>query len=68
MMGRFAIIEGGVVTNVVLWDGVAECDAIPANAIRLPDYSPVGPGYSSDGTNFSPPLLDELGNIVQHSV
>ena len=53
-MTRYAIIENGVVGNVALWDGATEW-ADAAGAIPLPEDSPVGPGYTYDGTAFTAP-------------
>lgn len=53
-MNRYAIIENGVVVNVVLWDGQTQWADSQA-AILLPAGSPVGPGYTYDGTNFTAP-------------
>lgn len=63
MMSRYAIIENGAVTNVVIWDGEAECAAIPADAVKLDDGSPVGPGYAYDGSTFTPPVHVPLPSI-----
>ncbi len=54
-MSRYAIVENGVVVNVVIWDGKTECAAIPDDAICLPSNSPVGPGFTFDGTAFAAP-------------
>jgi hypothetical protein len=54
-MQRYAILENNFVLNVVLWDGETECAAIPQTAVALPDDSPVGPGYTYDGTTFTAP-------------
>ncbi|WP_372438637.1 hypothetical protein [Pandoraea sputorum] len=56
-MPRFAIVEGGVVVNVVLWDGEAECNEIPFDAVELPLDSPIGPGCTFDGKEFSAPIV-----------
>jgi hypothetical protein len=62
-MNSYAIVENGVVVNVVLWDGVVEWTP-PASAIvhQLQDGVSCGPGYTFDGTNFvgppaPPPLI-----------
>lgn len=62
-MTRYAIIESGLVTNVVLWDGTTECDAIPAGSILLDDDAPVGPGYTFEGTSFAAPPAPELPTL-----
>ena len=55
-METYAIVEGGVVTNIVLWDGSDDW-APPAGstAVDLPDGSPVSIGYVYDGHTFTPP-------------
>lgn len=50
MDNRYAIIENGVVTNVVLADPTF---AEEQGWVAAPDD--VGPGWLWDGTNFSPP-------------
>lgn len=54
-MKKYAIVSQGVVENVVLWDGSSPCDAIPIDAILLPDTSNVCPGYTYDEANFVAP-------------
>lgn len=63
MMSRYAIVQNGVVTNVVIWDGEAECAAIPADAIKLDDGSLVSPGYTYDGVTFTPPVHVPLPSV-----
>lgn len=67
---RWAMIVNGVVTGVILWDGDLTNFQIPegTTAINLPDDSPVGPGYTYDGTTFSaPPLTPEELRAAQNS-
>ncbi len=53
-MSRYAIVESGVVTNVIIWDG--QGDFFPSmTVILLLDDSQVGPGYTYDGTTFTAP-------------
>ena len=57
-MKKFAIMNGSLVNNVVLWDGETECSAIPEQAIELPMQSPVSPGYKLvDGEFVAPPVI-----------
>jgi hypothetical protein len=55
MSNRYAIVENGVVTNVILWDGEAEWSPESGTANPLPDGSPVAPGYTFDGTKYTEP-------------
>ncbi|KKB61556.1 hypothetical protein WM40_22740 [Robbsia andropogonis] len=55
-ISRYAIIEEGVVTNVILWDG--QGDLFPGmTVVLLPDDSPVSPGWTTpdDGKTFVAP-------------
>ncbi|PXV60873.1 hypothetical protein SAMN04487785_11333 [Dyella jiangningensis] len=55
-METYAIVESGVVVNTVLWDGGNEWSPPSGSeAILLPDGSPVGVGYTYNGTQFTPP-------------
>jgi hypothetical protein len=56
MVSRYAVIQGGAVTNIVLWDGDTATWQPPADAtvVALTDDQPVGPGDSYDGTTFTP--------------
>lgn len=58
-MPRYAIVDGGAVDNVVLWDGESPCLAIPESAIQLPDDSPVGPGWMYANGQFTAPPQPE---------
>ncbi len=53
---RWAIVIGGVVDNVVLWDGSASW-APPAgsDAVALADGQACGIGWTYDGTTFAEP-------------
>ncbi|WP_082716456.1 hypothetical protein [Burkholderia sp. BDU5] len=54
----YAIVENGVVTNVVVWDGNTESWQPPegTTANVLPPDSPVGVGWTTaDGANYMPP-------------
>jgi len=58
MMGTYAVVEDGAVTNVVLWDGDAEEWQPPANALAvlLDDGSSVGIGWTYANGEFAPPV------------
>jgi hypothetical protein len=53
----YAIVESGTVANVILWDGNTETWSPPSGttANLLPQGSPVCPGYTFDGTNYTAP-------------
>ncbi len=55
-VNTYAVVTAGVVTNVVLWDGVSEW-APPAGSTAnlLPAASQVGINYTFDGTNYTAP-------------
>jgi len=55
MTNRYAIVENGVVSNVVLWDGETEWKPESGTANLLPNNSPVAPGYTFDGTTYIAP-------------
>lgn len=52
----YAIVENGVVDNIVVWDGEAEWSP-PAGttAVQVPATATVDIGYSWDGKNFTKP-------------
>lgn len=52
---KYAIIENGTVTNVALWDGTTEWSP-PEGTIAVACPDEVGPGWSYDGSTFSPPV------------
>jgi hypothetical protein len=43
-MNHYAELDGDLVVNVSLWDGVTEWTS-PYQVIQLPEGSPVGVGY-----------------------
>lgn len=53
-MNRYALVQNGVVVNVVLWDGQSPWTDSLAITLLAPG-SPVCPGYTYDGTNFTAP-------------
>ena len=54
-MSRYAIVQNGIVTNVVVWDGKAEWPH-EGDAIKS-DNKIVGPGWTYDAT-AKPPFID----------
>lgn len=54
MKSRYATVESGVVTNVVIWDGAAVCDEL-LGAVRVPDVVSVGVGYTFVDGEFVAP-------------
>jgi hypothetical protein len=56
-ISKYAVIENGIVVNVVVWDGESDWSAPTGCSLnQLPTDSPVGVGYAFDGTNFTPPV------------
>ena len=63
MSNRYALVENGVVVNVIVWDGAqfnaetGEGWAPPEGqqAVVIPDDSPAAIGWSCDGSTFTPP-------------
>ena len=57
-MNRYTIVANGVVTNVILWDGVAAWTPPGGSTMHLiPDDSPVSSGWSFDGANYTAPVI-----------
>jgi hypothetical protein len=56
-VNTYAVVSSGIVTNVILWDGVSEW-APPegSTANLLPPSSQVGVGYSYTGTTYTAPV------------
>ncbi len=64
-MNTYAIVEAGLVVNIVAWDG--NSDWIPQDGTLvelLPAGSPVGIGYLFDGTNFNAPSGDTVPTLT----
>lgn len=59
-MKTFALIEGGKVTNLVVWDGDASNWKPPAGAIAapIPSNAAVQIGWTFDGAAFIEPPVD----------
>lgn len=56
-MARYALVEEGVVVNVVIWDGETDCAPLEGALLLAPD-SPVGVGYLFDGNEYSAPAFE----------
>jgi hypothetical protein len=55
-MNNYAIVENGVVTNLVIWDGGEEWEPPPgATAVVIPADTFVSTGYTWNGTAFAAP-------------
>lgn len=50
---RYAIVVNGIVTNVVIWDGVTQW-AHEGEAVAIADM-PIGIGWNYDGSVFTEP-------------
>lgn len=57
-MANYAIVESGVVVNMVIWDGVAEWSPNPGQtAVEIKDGVEVGIGYSFIAGKFVAPAV-----------
>jgi hypothetical protein len=54
MLGRYAVITNGVVSNVIVWDGESEYPD-SAELVDLSENPQVGPGWTYSGATFSAP-------------
>lgn len=56
-MGNYAIVEAGIVTNIIVWDGNVDEWQPPEGslAVLIPDGEAVGIGYAYDGKAFTAP-------------
>ncbi|MCA8389264.1 hypothetical protein LGN11_26545 [Burkholderia multivorans] len=55
-MDSYAVVENGLVVNIVEWDGVATW-APPdgTSAVKIPNGETVGIGFGFDGSQFKSP-------------
>lgn len=49
---RYAVVNDGIVSNVILWDGESPIDE---NLVLIPSDQPFEIGWKYDGENFTPP-------------
>jgi hypothetical protein len=49
---RYALLRAGIVETVARWDGETPW-AASAEAVRIPDDVPAGPGWAYDGTTWT---------------
>lgn len=56
MESIYAVVNDGIVTNIVLWDGESEWE--PGSGIAIPIDGPCGIGWGYDGENFVAPEQD----------
>lgn len=59
MPDQYAIVENGVVTNMILWDGDTESWSPPAgiSAVSVADGLEIGIGWAYNGTSFAAPVV-----------
>ena len=57
MNNIYAVVENGVVINIVVWDGQSEWQPVTGEAVSCP--AQVGIGWLYDGSNFSQPPTPE---------
>ncbi|MDE1006993.1 MAG: hypothetical protein OSB38_15130 [Paraburkholderia fungorum] len=62
-MQNYAVVSNGVVENVIVWDGESEYPDSAA-LISLASNPEVCPGYSYNGTTFSPPASQAASDGV----
>jgi hypothetical protein len=57
MNQNYAIVENGVVTNIVVWDGGEDwTPPVDSTAMPVPADTFVSIGYTYNGTTFSAPV------------
>jgi len=55
---RLAIIENGVVLNVII------ANSVMAGSVLLADNSPVSQGWTYDGTDFTAPVIVDITHLT----
>jgi len=66
-MARYAMVDDGsqIVVNVIEWDGDEAKWKAPSGYTMVEDTKgEAGPGYSYDGTSFTPPPGGEPGTAA----
>ena len=61
-MNRYAIVRDTLVENVVLWDGVSSWTPPAGTQAINVDNTVCGPGFTFDGTAFTPPVEEQQPN------
>jgi hypothetical protein len=52
---NYAVINNGIVVNVVMWDGVSQFNpGTGSTLVLIPSNTPVNIGDSYNGTTFTP--------------
>ena len=55
-MNSYAVVENGIVVNIIEWDGVAPWGPPDGmSAVKIPNGETVGIGFSFDGSQFKSP-------------
>jgi len=59
-ISRYAVVENGTVSNVVLWDGETDwAPPIGAASVALADTDAISIGWTYDGKQFAAPPESE---------
>ena len=59
-MANYAVIQNNKVINVIVADSKAIAEDVTGHTcIEYTSESPAGIGYTWDGTNFVPPVIEE---------
>lgn len=60
-MANFAVISGNSVSNVIVADTKEIAEQVIGSAcIEYTDENPASIGWTFDGTNFIPPVVEEI--------
>ncbi|HGG0598098.1 hypothetical protein M8T05_11230 [Enterobacter roggenkampii] len=57
-MDFYAVVENGIVINVVIWDG--ESGWVPEEGYVVKADDSVGIGWVYDGKGFTPPITENI--------
>ena len=60
METMLAVVDNGIVTNVLVVDPSDQATIDHFGGLVLPQNSPVGIGFTYDGTNFSAPVTTQV--------
>ncbi|EPK8088226.1 hypothetical protein [Citrobacter freundii] len=56
MSNTYAVVDKGIVTNLVAWDGKSDWE--PETGKAVPVKGACGIGWEYDGKSFNPPATD----------